>query len=406
MSTIRSRWARYGSVPWAALAAILLSSSGSSEASGFAISAQDARAFGMANAFVAVADDAAALFFNPAGLAQVESRVVSLGGALTLPKGEFVAANRQLETNLVLVPPFADYVQPISSGLTVGIGLHVPYGSSVRWRSRADADRGSEILSADLKGFSLIHGIGARLGSRLSFGAGLYIHWASLTIDPASSTTDIPVPSPFETVTTSDVGFSVGVLSRPSPKVAIGASYRHGVRLGGESALITEVAPAASPSTLSDSPSLPVTLPSRALVGAAIGSDSLRVSFDVEWQHWSTMQALAVEGSSNPSSSDNLSYGNVLLFKAGVERRGRRVSVRSGYALDPGAGNSTSSVALFPEGPKHRACLGFSYRMDRFRVDVGYQHAFSLRRLRTFHGLAGESQTRADTISYGLAYAY
>ncbi|HAL87456.1 MAG TPA: aromatic hydrocarbon degradation protein, partial [Deferribacteraceae bacterium] len=51
-------------------------------ASGFAINEQGAKALGMGGAFAAQADDPTAVYYNPAGITQLEGTQVSLGFSL------------------------------------------------------------------------------------------------------------------------------------------------------------------------------------------------------------------------------------------------------------------------------------------------------------------------------------
>ncbi|MBW2186420.1 MAG: outer membrane protein transport protein, partial [Deltaproteobacteria bacterium] len=57
---------------------------------GFHIREQGAKAMGMANAFVAQADDPSAIFYNPAGIAFQSGTQVSLGvTVINVPETEF-----------------------------------------------------------------------------------------------------------------------------------------------------------------------------------------------------------------------------------------------------------------------------------------------------------------------------
>lgn len=57
---------------------------------GFHIREQGAKAMGMANAFVAQADDPSAVFYNPAGIAFQEGTAISLGVTIiNVPETEF-----------------------------------------------------------------------------------------------------------------------------------------------------------------------------------------------------------------------------------------------------------------------------------------------------------------------------
>src|SRR5688500_16452476 len=63
-------------------------------ASGFQVTAQGARAMGMGLAYTAVADDASAIYYNPGGLAFIQSNIDIVAGAMlaTNLEGEFQSA--------------------------------------------------------------------------------------------------------------------------------------------------------------------------------------------------------------------------------------------------------------------------------------------------------------------------
>ena len=70
------------------LSAILLFA-GSLFASGFQINENGARAMSMGNAFTGVANDASAVYFNPAAITQLSGTRLSFGSTAILPKASF-----------------------------------------------------------------------------------------------------------------------------------------------------------------------------------------------------------------------------------------------------------------------------------------------------------------------------
>ena len=58
-------------------------------AGGFGLNEQGAKATGMANAFAAQADDPTAVYFNPAGIVQLEGTQVSIGTSFVMPQAKF-----------------------------------------------------------------------------------------------------------------------------------------------------------------------------------------------------------------------------------------------------------------------------------------------------------------------------
>jgi len=112
----------------------------------FRIQGQGTAASGMANAFVAQADDPSAVHYNPAGMTQLRGVQVMFGGLLsggstnfTSPSGVHATGDRN---GSVAWPPPAhtfitanmkDLGMTALGDLTLGVGLTVPFGSVTRW---------------------------------------------------------------------------------------------------------------------------------------------------------------------------------------------------------------------------------------------------------------------------------
>lgn len=95
------------------------------------------KALGLGGAFVGVADDPSAVFYNPAGLVfQRENINFSIGGFSIWPTHEYVMPNgvrAQSRYNASLPQIFFSYRS--SSKLTLGFGFYAPYaGGGVDWK--------------------------------------------------------------------------------------------------------------------------------------------------------------------------------------------------------------------------------------------------------------------------------
>lgn len=103
---------------------------------GFQINEQGAKALGMGGAFVAQADDPTAVYFNPAGITQLDRTQVSFGVSPIMPYASFKSDNTGKTTdadeNTFLIPNFFAVIK-LNERLSLGIGGFSNYGLSSEW---------------------------------------------------------------------------------------------------------------------------------------------------------------------------------------------------------------------------------------------------------------------------------
>jgi len=108
------------------------------QANGFQLPEQGVRAMGMANAFTAVADDASAMWYNPAGIAFLKGGNLMLGAVgILVPKVDFTgnssnpfgtAAHASSDRKNFVIPHFhATYTDP-KMGISYGLSVTSPFG--------------------------------------------------------------------------------------------------------------------------------------------------------------------------------------------------------------------------------------------------------------------------------------
>jgi long-chain fatty acid transport protein len=145
------------------LAALALAPAAPAGAAGFALFEQGARGMGFAGAYVAQTQDASALFHNAAGIAFLRGKNVYFGATLIAPSADFTGANpfpgeavTEEGDAGVMIPFSVDYSQQLSERLTIGLGVHIPYGLRTRWLNRDTTYSGRYISKrAEIAGFSI-----------------------------------------------------------------------------------------------------------------------------------------------------------------------------------------------------------------------------------------------------------
>ena len=103
-------------------------------AAGFALVQQGTAAMGQGNAFVAEANDASAIFYNPAGLNQLKRAQVYQGSFFNYPDREFSGGGQDSQTNHRIYRSLTAYVAiPVHDRVALGLGFFSPFGMGTAW---------------------------------------------------------------------------------------------------------------------------------------------------------------------------------------------------------------------------------------------------------------------------------
>src|SRR5436190_21332757 len=102
---------------------------------GIRIADQDARATARGNAFAATADNPSAIYYNPAGISQLEGTQARSGLYFISVDTTFSGTSGKGETDPALqaVPQFYCVKSLESLPLSLGFGVYAPYGLTLDW---------------------------------------------------------------------------------------------------------------------------------------------------------------------------------------------------------------------------------------------------------------------------------
>jgi long-chain fatty acid transport protein len=141
------------------------------EGAGFGFQEHNVRANGMAGAYTAIADDPSAIYYNPAGLAFLKGTQGTTGVALVSGRSYYRADRSENNANarsaLIAVPHGFGSME-INDQLTIGGGLHAPFGLALKWPRTAET-RYSNTL-ADVRFQFLSAGFGFKFTDEFSVG--------------------------------------------------------------------------------------------------------------------------------------------------------------------------------------------------------------------------------------------
>jgi long-chain fatty acid transport protein len=270
---------------------------GSASAAGFQLLEQNASGIGNSYAgSAAVAENASTVFFNPAGMTQLQGLQVS--GGLTAVKTSFKYSN-QGSTSTGLLANTGDgsdggslgfipngYISAaISKDLYLGLGVGAPFGLRTEYDDRWVGAAQSTYF--DVKTYNINPSVAYRVNEHVSIGGGL--NWQRIKADYRRlvAVTPTGVASPLKLTLDDDAwGWNLGALINLSSETKLGLSYRSKVKYH-TSGKIEISGPLASNSSDAKAD---ITLPDVFVISLTHKlSDKWEVLGDASWTGWSSI---------------------------------------------------------------------------------------------------------------------
>lgn len=376
------------------LAAALLTSAlplalpGTARAAAFDAFAQGAKSAGMAGAFVAQADDPTTIHNNIAGLVFVEAFKASVGvGAQVqsevlyqgLPPGRGQGTTGEQRDEAVFVP-HAYLAMKLGKATKLGLGISQPFHFRSRWDdpdtyAGRDTATSSKVLSWDVT-----LGLSHKIGNSVGIGAGVVYRNSVLELERRYQGTS-PITGlrqdfgslASETDPSDGIGFTAGLLHKPSKKFSWGASYRSSIeidytgtgtltQISTGNAQLDDLLRATLPFGQDLATTTTLELPDQARLGFAFGNGkSWLMELDIERIGWSTVQQLRFDFPSNPELTRTvpLRFEDTFNYRLGFQYSfPTGFQLRAGVALEESPQPDGTVGALLADGERTVAAFG------------------------------------------------
>lgn len=401
---------------WGTLAVVVILTPGISFAAGFALIENSAS--GMGSAFAsggAAAEDASSLYFNPASMALLADRQLSVAGHFIRPSAAFSNNASTTATGDPLqggegdggvdaLVPNLYYTMAYSSKLNVGLAVNAPFGLSTKyddtWVGRYHAVR-SELTTVNIN-----PSLSYRLTPQWILGGGLNAQYLKVDLSSAVDfygvcTSTLPAAAcasqglvaqqsdGFATVSGTNwaYGWNLGAIYQHNQATRLAFAYRAGIKQDVDgSADFTVPANAAfltSAGAFRDSAArASVDLPAVASLSVYHQSNAqLALMADATWTQWGHFHELRVVYA-NPAQPDSVTTENWRnswrLALGGKYQYRNNLALRAGIAYDqspvPDAEHRTPRM---PGNDRKWLSLGLNYVLaSDMSVDLGYSHLF------------------------------
>lgn len=367
---------RQASTHWTLLATSLLTLTANQAllAGGFRLPDQDAFATARGEAFAATADNASAIYYNPAGLGQLRGHNIRSGFySIWFQSSYEDAGGQDWETDAKINPvPQLFYAYGCEDlPLTFGLGIYAPFGLSLKWPQ--DVPFRQVALEGSLTYMTVNPAVAWRIAPNLSLGVGLNINRGQALLKQGLA----PIPLGDEFKFKGDgmsVGGNVGLQWQINSNFTVGATYRSPstIDMDGD---IRIIPPASTPSYASAS--LDFNIPQSAVVGVSWRPNpKWNIEVNVEWTDWNNIDSLAIQ-SVVPLPAVPFNWHASYYYELGATRyfeNGWHVS--GGYVFNQSAMPDRFYNPVVADVDKHFLSVGTGHRGKRWSFDVAYQFGY------------------------------
>ncbi len=299
-------------------------------AGGFRVSLQGIKQAAMGHTGVAVVHDASSAFFNPAGLALIDSKWSVSAGVFGI-SAEANYQNRltgaSYDTDNGLGTPLALYVShKLSDKLAVGLGVYTPYGNTVTWGD--DWSGQALIRDISLQAFFIQPTISYKLNDWASVGAGFIYATGGVELNRGANSAGTNIGNAkLKSDSADGIGYNLGLMLKPHEKVQIGVNYRSEVKMEAEGeARITYEGNALTGvdvGTVLASDDWKADLPLAAELTFGIAympTDKWTLEFDLNYAFWDAYTSLDFDfvNDNLPDSSSKRDYENTFIYRIGA----------------------------------------------------------------------------------------
>jgi long-chain fatty acid transport protein len=358
-------------------------------ANGFRLPDQDAFATARGEAFVATADNPSAIYYNPAGIAQLEGCNIRGGfyGLYYEPSfTPFRSAPNHGQTynekdNEAVAPRLFCTYTPKDSRLSFGVGVYAPFGGKMSWPE--DTGFRAVALDGSLTYITINPVVALKLAPNFSIGGGVMVNYVDMEMKQGLTPFYLPPATNFFRFNGDgwSVGYNLGVLWQPHEKVSLGGTFRSSARVTLEGHTEYEQFP--YPPDTRQSAQADFNFPISATVGISYRpTPKWNIEFNADYTDWSSFGSNTIHQADttypvNQDISLQLDWRASWMYEFGVTRY-----FDGGWHASAGFVYSENSVPdsyyspLAADMGRYFFSTGAGYKGKHFNCDIAYQFGY------------------------------
>ncbi len=331
---------------------------------------QDAFATARGEAFVATADNPSAIYYNPAGISQLQGLDVRAGFYGIYLDSHYTAPGTSIHTkdSIQAIPQLFLTYGLTNLPLTFGLGVYAPYGLGIDWPDSAPFSTLGK--KGSLTYLTINPVVSWQVCSNLSIAAGPTINYGSLFLNQEPFAPGAGADFRFHG---NDVapGFNAGVLWQPCSKIFLGASYRSETKMnfGGHTTLTA----VGTTDTTAEFP-----FPQNIVGGISFRpTPKWNFEFDADWTDWHRLKTVTLSPTPAGPQTVPFDWQSSFFYEFGATRyfdNGWHVS--GGYIFSENSVPDATFNPLVPDSDRHIWSIGVGRSYKKFSWDATYQLAW------------------------------
>ena len=360
-------------------------------ANGFGLASQDAFATGRGEAFAATADNPSAIFYNPAGITQLEGQNFRAGIYGIYLNQSFVpptnAPNHKTtyynQDQYAGVPQFFYAYSPKDLPVSFGLGIYAPFGGNTTWSQNTGFR--AVALNGSLTYVTINPVFAVQVSPDLSFAAGAMVNYGDITMEQGLLPYQYPFTNYFRfTGHGWSAGYNIGVLWRPYEKLRVGLNFRSSatVRMEGRTEFEQEPLPGLYPGT-NRSAYADFKFPLTAVAGISYRpTPRWNLEFDANYTDWSSFGTVNIHQKNppfpmQPITPVTLDWQESWMLEAGVTRYiGKYWHASAGYVFNQNSVPDAYYSPLVSDMDRHFFSVGLGMKARHIELDLAYQFGY------------------------------
>jgi long-chain fatty acid transport protein len=352
---------------------------------GLRLPSQDAFATARGEAFVATADNPSAIYYNPAGLTQLNGNNLRAGlyalyydPTYQPPASANNAGNTyHVKNQYAFAPQLFISSRLLETPVSFGLGVYAPYGGAISWPSGTGFRTVG--TQSSLTYIRVNPVVAVKLGDGFSFGAGLMVDYANIDLEQGLRPNSTFVNYFHFNGDGYSVGYNAGLLWQPVEKISVGATFRSqtSFTMNGN----TSMAQFPTIPSTSLPASMDLTFPLTAVAGLSYRpTPRWNLEFDADYTDWSSFGKTSIKQQGVPpypvrqNIPVKFGWQASWMYELGATRyfdNGWHAS--AGYIFNQTSVPNTYYSPLVADVDRHIFSLGAGRDGKLFDFDITYQ---------------------------------